>query len=261
MKEERILKELKKKYPEISYLGFSLRHLALFNVDELIALLNVNVDKAYEIKLELSRILRDARILSGKKIFSLDEVIKPKIIIGELFLPLGIYKVYGEGVDDFLNLFIPITLKSFPESSIILADCENTLNTEGIKEACIRNNVENFNYRIGITYPTTSEELEEFLVFNVPQIIEKDSIIALLVYNVDAILGNMKSTKEKMEYLAYLIDWVRRISIMYNVWGILTGKYGYTKMPGKTVYVFQKGNLLYAETEKENALLLGEVYR
>lgn len=236
-----ILEELREKYPELKSTGLGARHLALFNEHELMAYLGVNEDRAIDILRSVRRLLREARELSGRRMISLASARRKTIRVGGLSFPAGLYSIRGEARWLFLGKLTSSFLKAFNSSSALYVDCESSFDPDDIRGG------EDVLARMGVYSPATYEELEDFLVFDVPSRLEGGDLKMLIVDGVDSIVGGIPDEEMRISYVRYLADWVRRLTIMYDLWSFIGVRSGYNFLPGRPISTAQKEGHLVVE--------------
>ncbi|WP_238376111.1 ATPase domain-containing protein [Vulcanisaeta sp. EB80] len=224
----------------------SLKHLLLFNAEELMELLNLSeLDTARKVIMAARELLEDEpRPMSARE--RVDSLSRQRVVrtgveefdklVGGLRFGSS-YEFAGEfgAGKTIMSLQIAVASVAQYGVGIVYIDTEKTLdaylNGKLIENMCNRFgiNYDEFLERDLVVYnPATVEELEDFVKIRLADLVVNGGVGVVIIDSVTALYRAQFRGREKLaerqQRLHYILDWIRRLTIKFGVLAIYTNQ-------------------------------------
>ena len=153
----------------------------------------------------------------------------------------------GDGARLFLAGAVAAFLKAYNEKDVIYIDCGSRFNLGEF--GLVGLSAGEAKYRVKVASPANYADLEDLLVFEVPRHLEKGNYGLLAVEGLDSILVGIPEERARAKFAEHLVDWVRRLSVTYDVWAFVTLSLDKPYLPGRLVRANRSTTGLLIEIE------------
>lgn len=221
----------------------TLEDLVLFNPEELEELAGIDFERALRIVRAARRMVGwETKAVSGKEYASMLK--KREAIttgVGAIDAMLGgglaVYDVhefageFGSGKTQLCHQ-LSVTVQLPPShgglgASAVYVDTEGTFSPERIEAIAARFGVEDPLANIYVVRPLSVDELEEFVVRELPRLLKNGSRLVVI----DSVIALYRAQFRGREWLAmrqqrinYMLDWIKRLSRLYSLVAVITNQ-------------------------------------